>query len=223
MRPEIVHAEEPERVAGRRQVACRPVGPRVEVDLAELGADEAVLPQVREALEDHLPRVEVALGEHVGARGGGVHGRIAVGGDEPDEVVPAVVAAEERAPLAVHQGDALVLGQAAAPVGEVGGEQRDRGRVQLDRGDVCGAEVERGEDLVAAGGADDDDPRRGSEQPEGIRAPVVVEAREGGQVAVEAIQHRADHGVVVDDVAVLGGGAGEDVDAKDRGPAGVED
>ena len=51
----------------------------------------------------------------------------------------------------------------------------------------------------------------------------MVEAREGGQVAVEAIQHRADHGVVVDDVAVLGGGAGEDVDAKDRGPAGEED
>ena len=49
-----------------------------------------ISPFGREMVEgglDHLLRVQVALGEHEGARRGGVRGRVRVGSDEPDQVV----------------------------------------------------------------------------------------------------------------------------------------
>ena len=222
MAGEVLDPEPPERLARRPEVARRAVRLPLEVDLAELRADEAVGGQVGETVHDHLGRVEVALREHEGTRGGGVHGGVAVGCDEPDEVVALRARLEERAALGVDERHARVLAEVAAVVREMSGEERVRRRVQLDPGHVAGVEVERGEDLVPASRADDRDAGRGPEEAEGEGAVLVVEAREGRRVAVVALHHRAERAVVAQEDRVRVGDA-EDVEAEDGAPAREED
>ncbi len=79
------------------------------------------------------------------------------------------------------------------------------------------SEVQRGQDLVAAGGADDEHPLRWcAGRREGEQARVAVEAAEGLHVTVEAVDARAVESVVVQHAEVrahLG-----HVDAEDRAP-----
>ncbi len=206
------------------EVAHRAVRLALEVDLAELHADDAAVREVAQALGHHLARVEVALGEHERARGGGVHRRVAVRGDEPDQVVALAVAHQERAALGVHQRDAGVVAQVARVVGEAGGQQRDGDGIQLDGGDARHPEVERGEDLLASRRADDEHALELPAELERVRPRVALEAAERPEVAVEARQDRAPHPVVVEDVVgIARDGVLHHVDAEDRIPAREED
>jgi hypothetical protein len=91
-------------------------------------------------------------------------------------------------------------------------------RVELDGVDVLGVEVERGQHLVAAGGADDHHAVRRVAQHGEREGPgvVVVEAGQALGVAVVAVDGRAQQAVVEQDADVrvhLDG-----VDPEDRGP-----
>ena len=129
-----------------------------------------------EAVLDGLARVQVALGEHVGAGGGGVRRRVAVRRGVPDHVVRVVAAGEERPAVTLLIVDGRVLGEVPRVVGELVSDERVRDGVELDGVDVLGVEVERRQDLVPAGGADDEHIlRRSSPDREGERARVGVE------------------------------------------------
>ena len=108
------------------------------------------------AVLDGLARIQVALREHVGAGSGGVRRRVAVGGGIPDHVVRVVAAGKERPAVALDVVDGRVLGEMPGVVGELVGDERVGDGVELDGIDVLGVEVERRQDLVPAGGADDE-------------------------------------------------------------------
>src|SRR5439155_23644151 len=110
---EVLDVQATKALARSAEVAHRPIRFALELELAELRAHDTVGRQVIEGLDDHLRRVEVAFGEYEGAGARGVHRRIAVGRDEPDEVIVLRMAPQERAPLGVDQGDSTVLGEAS--------------------------------------------------------------------------------------------------------------
>ena len=114
----------------------------------------------------------------------------------------------------------LALAQVSGVVRERDAEEPDRDRVQLDGGHVARPEIERGEDLVAARGPDDRDARRRGEHVEGVGASVALVVREGGDVAVEAEEERAEQAVVQEEPSLVPlEERGGDVDAEDRAPA----
>ena len=108
-----------ERLPRRDQVPRSTGRSGVEVEVAELGDDEAVGREVVERRLDHLRRVQVALGKYEGTGGGSVGGGVAVGCDEPDDVVLVVTAGEECAAVALDVVDVRVLGDVAGVLGEL--------------------------------------------------------------------------------------------------------
>src|SRR5690606_13457091 len=108
-------------------------------------------------LLDGVGGVEVALRQHEGAGRGRVGGRVAVGRRVPDEVVLVAAAGQVRAAVTVLVVDLRLVGEVAVVVGVGVGDEVVGDRVELDRVDPAGLVVERGEDLVAAGGPDDHD------------------------------------------------------------------
>jgi hypothetical protein len=104
-------------------------------------------------------------------------------------------------------------------------QRRDGHGVELDGLDVLGSEVQRGEDLVATCGADDQlPPGRATENVERDSPRVAVVAGERGKVAVERPQPGA-WVAVVDQHAVFGlaGKRTRDIDAEHRAPIQVLD
>jgi hypothetical protein len=90
-----------ESFSGRSDVARAAIRLLIERDLAELHADDPILGQMAQTELDHLDGVQVALRQDVRAGAGCVHGGIAVGGYEEDDVVEAVAGREVRSAFAV--------------------------------------------------------------------------------------------------------------------------
>ena len=156
-----------------------------------------------ERLLDHLSCVEVALRHDECASRGGVRRGVAVGRDEPHDVVGLVAAGQVGATLALHVVDVGVLGDVAGVVGERVAQERHGDGIELDGVDLPGAIRQRRLDLVSARRPDDEHVRllvgrRGERDLPVVRG----EAVGGCRRAVVAPDGRAPQAVVVQDVVV---------------------
>ena len=213
----IVDPELAERLPGRHDVALGPVRLTLEVELAELHDHDAVVGQVIQGLLDHLDGVEVALRQDERPRRGGVVGGIAVRRHVPHEVVAVRAAGQERTTVGLVDRDVRNLVEMPGEVGVLVLEQADGHRVELDALDLLAAEVQRRQDLVAAGRPDD----QGvvvvaTEQAEGDGAGLRLVALERRRVAVVLVDAGTVRTVVRQDLRV--GGRPDDVDTEDRTP-----
>ena len=156
---EVLDAEFGKGAAGRRQIARGAMGLLPVVDLAELHAQDAARAQMSHRLEDHFARVEVALDHHEARGLRCIHGRIAVGSDEVDDVVLGAVSAQKRTSFSIDERDLGMFRKMSRVVGELIAEQRHGHGIQLDPGYRLGPVMKCSQQLVAARGADDQHPR----------------------------------------------------------------
>ena len=145
-----------ERLARGHHVTARPVRRVAVVQLAELHDHHAAVGEVLETLLDHLRRVEVALRQHERARGRRVVRGIAVGRHEPHEVVLVVRAGQVRTTVALVDVHARLVRQVARVLLVAIAHEIHGDRVQLDAVDLLRLVVQRRDDLVPAGRADDE-------------------------------------------------------------------
>ena len=132
----------------------------------------------------------VVLGQREGARGDGL---VAIGQREHDHVLGLVQSLDSGPDLLAQERDARVVGQ-ARPVGQVVLQCFGHELVGLDHGHPSAAAGQRGQDLGATAGAEDDHVGIGP-QPVGHRRGHVLEQGRVGPGALRDRQQRSriDH------------------------------
>ena len=200
MRGEVRDAQLAKGLSCGGQVAQRPIGFFPKTDLAELRTENPVCIQMLDRHLNHLPGVEVAFRQNEGARGSRVHGGIAVGSNQPDQVEVLARAFQKGASFGIDDAHFGVFDQSSGEVGKFVMQQIDGHRVEFDPGDVVGVEVQGRHDFIASRGADNGDIRTRTEQAEGVLPVHAVVATERIQISIPGIEDGSERSIMDQEV-----------------------